>query len=170
MKGIRKKESVTASAVRRITGFSIGPFGGLQWADPGPSDREKVRQFLVFLEDRRVLYNPDELEVRSQVDSSVGRIREECVKSLQSLGERDFATVPIRAIQQACRRFQDESHLQFKHLMTYPRMDEPNAGFFTALGGMRSTIGYQVALLAGHYNLDVGPELAQILPLHAENS
>jgi len=161
---LKQKGAIAADRIRRITGFSIGPFGGLQWAEPGLTDKEKVRRFLIFLEDRRVLYNPDALEVRSQVEESVKQIRETCVGTLQELGEGDFAVVPIRAIQQACRRFQDESHMVFRLLMTCPHMNDPNAGFFTALGAMRATIGYQVALLAGHYDLEVSEQLARILP------
>jgi hypothetical protein len=58
---LRKSGKVTADTARRVTGIS-SPFGGLQWADPGPSDSEVVRQFVVFLEDRRVLYNAADLE------------------------------------------------------------------------------------------------------------
>ena len=60
----KKTERVTAATARRVTGISIGPLGGLQWSDPGPSQRELVRRFLTALEDRRVLYNPMQLEVR----------------------------------------------------------------------------------------------------------
>jgi hypothetical protein len=46
----RKGGKVTAETARRITGIST-PIGGVQWADPGPSETELVRRFLVFLED-----------------------------------------------------------------------------------------------------------------------
>lgn len=161
---LRKSGPVTAEAVRREIGFSIGPYGGVPWVVPTSEDRDKVRKLFLFLEDRRVLYNPDELEVRAQVESSVDQIRQTCLKVLEDLGERDFANVPVRAIQQACRRFQDESQMVFKHFMPYPRMDELNAGFFNALGAMRATIGHQVALLAAYYDLEVSGQLAQILP------
>jgi len=65
----KKGGRVTADTARRVTGIST-PFGGLQWADPGPSDTEIVRRFLLFLEDRRVLYNPMYLEIVSQVEHS----------------------------------------------------------------------------------------------------
>ncbi len=65
----RKGGKVTAETARRITGIST-PFGGISWSDPGPGDGETVRRFLVFLEDRRVLYNAMDLEVISQVHRS----------------------------------------------------------------------------------------------------
>src|SRR4051794_20557658 len=106
----RKGEKVTAETARRITGI-ITPFGGLQWADPGPSERETVRGLLVFLEDRRVLFNPMELEARGQVDHSIHEIRYGCTDVLRELGERAFAVTPIRAIREACRRYHDDGDM-----------------------------------------------------------
>src|ERR1700680_1475395 len=97
----KKGGKVTAAAARRITGISV-PFGGIQWADPGPSDGKIVRDFVLFLEDRRVLYNPMFLEVVSQVEHSVHEIREQCTKTLQALSPGAFAVTPIRAIRDAC--------------------------------------------------------------------
>lgn len=37
-------------------------------------------------------------------------------------------------------------------------------GFFVALGALRATVGQQVAMMAGHYNVDVEGELATIIP------
>ncbi len=160
---IKKSEKVTAEAARRITGIST-PFGGIQWSDLGPSEREHVRRFILFLEDRRVLYNPAILEVRSQVDHSVHEIRRECTEALRQLGERAFATVPIRTIREACRRFHDDSNLEFRLIDSRPHHGE-SAGFFIALGGFRAVVGQQVALLAAHYDLDIEGDLAAVLPL-----
>jgi hypothetical protein len=41
---------------------------------------------------------------------------------------------------------------------------ELDAGFFTALGALRATIGQQLALLAAHYDLDIAGDLADMLP------
>jgi hypothetical protein len=159
---LRKSEKITAETARRITGIST-PFGGVQWADPGPSEREHVRRFILFLEDRRVLYNPDYLEVRSQVDHSIHEIRRECTDALRQAGENAFAAVPIRSIREACRTFHDESNLQFRHIDAAYRHGE-SAGFFVALGGFRAVVGQQVALLAAHYDLDIDGDLASVLP------
>jgi hypothetical protein len=93
----KKSGKVSAAAARRITGIST-PFGGLQWADAGPSDGKIVREFVLFLEDRRVLYNPMYLEVVSQVENSIHEIREQCTKTLQALTPKAFGVIPIRAI------------------------------------------------------------------------
>lgn len=159
---LKKGERVTAETARRITGIST-PLGGIQWTDPGPSERELVRRFMLFLEDRRVLYNPAMLEVRSQVDHSIHEIRRECTEALRQLGEHAFAAVPIRAIREACRRFHDDSNLEFR-LIDFRPHRVVDAGFFVALGEFRATVGQQVALLAAHYDIDVEGDLATVLP------
>lgn len=166
MRGWLKKHSkVTAQTARRITGIS-SPFGGFQWADPGPTDAEIVRQFLVFLEDRRVLYNPTYLEVASQVVHSVHEIREQSTKTLQALPPKTFAVTPIRAIREAGRRFHDDQNEDFRFFddRWRPHHHDATPGFFTALGAFRATVGHQVALLAAHYDLDIEGDLASVLP------
>lgn len=164
-----RRKIVTAEAARRITGVST-PFGGLQWADPGPSDAEVVRHFLVFLEDRRVLYNAMQLEVPFQVESSIHEIREECTHTLQRLGPRAFAVQPIRTIREAGRRFHNDCNEEFRNLNNYwddsmHKRHIAGPGFFTALGAYRATVGFQVALLAAHYDIDVEGDLASVIPV-----
>lgn len=154
---------MTAETARRITGIS-GPFGGIQWADPGPSDHERVRGFLLELEDRRVLYNPDWLEVRHQVDTSIVEIRRVCTEALKTFSPSDFAVLPIRNIRAACRRYLDDSAIEFRHVGLHPHRDEMSAGVFLALGAFRATVGQEVARLASHYDIEIEGDLASVVP------
>jgi hypothetical protein len=79
----KRSGKVTAETARRITGIST-PLGGISWGDPGPGDGETVRRFLLFLEDRRALYNAMNLEVVGEVHRSIHEIREQCTKTLQA--------------------------------------------------------------------------------------
>lgn len=160
---LRRSGKVTAETARRVTGIST-PIGGVQWADPGPSETEIVRRFILFLEDRRVLYNPFQLETESQVEYSIHQIREESTKTLQALPAGAPAATPIRAIRAACRRFQDEEDEEFPHFDAgwHQRLGHP--GFFLALGAFRVAVGHQVAILAGRHNIDIEGDLASILP------
>jgi hypothetical protein len=164
MQGWFKKGSkVTAAAARQITGIS-SPFGGIEWADPGPSDGELVRQFVLFLEDRRVLYNPTYLEVVGQVEHSIHEIREQCTKTLQALPPKAFAVTPIRTIREAARRFHNDQNEDFRFFADRWHSREGSPGFFAALGAFRAIVGQQVALLAAHYDFDVEGDLASALP------
>jgi hypothetical protein len=165
MRSWLRRGKITAETARRITGISL-PFGGLSWADPGPSDAEIVRQFLVFLEDRRALYNPMQLEVAGDVEQSIHQVREQCTRTLQQLGPDAFAVEPLRAIREAGRRFHDDAQEDFPHFdrdWSYRRR-ECGPGFFVALGALRATVGHQVALLAAYYDLNIEGELAGVVP------
>lgn len=166
---LRKAEKVTAKAARRITGIS-GPWGGISWADPGPSDAEIVRRFILFLEDRRVIYNAFNLETISEVEHSIHEIRGECTKTLQALPPKVFAVLPIRAIREAGRRFHDDQRESFRFFDNRWDHRDGSPGFFTALGAFRATVGQQVALLAAHYDIDVEGGLASALPKIDEGS
>lgn len=161
---LKRSTRLTGDTARRLTGISF-PLGGVTWADPGPSQREKIRAFLLALEDRRALYNPTCLEVRGDVDHSIHAIRASCTEALKALGEQDFGVVPIRAIRTACRRFHDDAQEVFPHFGGWPRDPHSDAGFFAALGMLRGTVGQQVAMLVAHYDLTVEGDLATILPL-----
>lgn len=158
----RRSGRMTGETARRITGISV-PLGGVQWADPGPSQRDRVRDYLLMLEDRRALYNPMWLETDNQVINSLHDIRAASTEALRRFDETDFATVPIRAIREACRRFHDDAQVDFPHMGEHSRSGA-NAGFFMALGALRATIGQQVAMIIGHYDLEVEGDLATILP------
>jgi len=160
----RRSGKVTAATARKVTGFST-PLGGLQWSDPGPGEAEIVRRFLVFLEDRRVLYNPFGMEVESDAEHSVHQIREECTKALQALSPDAFAANALRAIRAACRQFHDdqqEDFVNFDHGWRGRGRGSPS--FFMALGAFRAAVGHQVAMLAGHYEIDVEGALAGVMP------
>ncbi|UCI24126.1 DUF6650 family protein [Mesorhizobium sp. B2-8-5] len=110
----RKSSKVTAATARKVTGFST-PLGGIQWSDPGLGESEIVRRFLMFLEDRRVLYNPFDMETEAEVGHPIHQIREEGTKTIQALSADAFAVVPLRAIREAGRRFHDEGHEDYCH-------------------------------------------------------
>jgi hypothetical protein len=48
------------------------------------------------------------------VHHSIHEIRHQCTDVLGKIGERAFATVPIRAIREACRRFHDDENMKFR--------------------------------------------------------
>jgi hypothetical protein len=160
---IKKQTKVTADTARKITGVST-PLGGVQWSDPGPSDGDIARRFIVFLEDRRVLYGAYVLEVPSQVHHSIHEIRAECTRSLQLLGSKAFGTAPIRNIRAACRQFQTNEQEDFHLIAGDLGRHGIGGGFFVALGTFRATVGQQVALLAAYYDIDVEGDLASVLP------
>jgi hypothetical protein len=147
----------------RLTGFST-PVFGVSW-NPAQSDVEAVRRVLSFLEDRRVLYAPDDAEVPSHCVESVLRIREFLTTEIGRGGAPADVTDSLRAMRAACRKFLDSVDLQ--RLDMEDRMLLGSAGwrFNQALGELRGVVGLHVARLATAYGLDVEDPLASTLPL-----
>jgi hypothetical protein len=163
MAGSRRRRLGVPELARRITGFST-PFFGVQWTPPS-AERDTVRGFVTFLEDRRVLFTPYEREVAGQVEQSVHDIRRRCTECLAALPEQSSAVAPLRAIRAACRRFLDESSDNFRNvLVRYFGEFQYEPGFFTALGELRATVGAQIAILAVLYKIELEEELATIIP------
>lgn len=136
---------------QHLTGIQI-PIFGVSWTAPEP-ERKIVRGVLAFLEDRRVLYNPYNIEIEREVSDSVLEIRRELTNALKALPENSPAAPALRAMRAACREYLNQSH-RFPH----------HLGFMLALGQLRAFFGLQVAFLAIEYGLDLEDELAQIVP------
>jgi len=149
---------------KRLTGIST-PVFGLSW-QPSASEQHIVRGLMLFLEDRRVLYHPYQLEVRDWVVQSVLQIREELTRVLQGLEEDSGLIAPCQAMRAACRKFLDATHSP-RHRSFSHHLDED---LFTALGELRAIVGLYVAQLCLKYGLDVEGELASILPASPENA
>ena len=130
--------------------------------DSPEDERQVVRNFLDFLADRRVLFNPHYLEIEDQVVQSIRDIRQEFTEYLKAAAEGSEADSAFRAIRAACRRFLDEPHLDFRHFGGHHLGDRP--GFFTALGEFRAAVGIQIEALSRHYRINLEPELTTILP------
>jgi hypothetical protein len=150
----------------RVKSFSLsllGFGGGLGW-EVNDTELKEVRRLVAFLEDRRVLFNPIDLEIRREVDISVDEIRSRCTELIGVLNEKSPAVLAARAIREACRKFLNQPRL---HVGISTR-DE--AGFFVALGEIRATIGLHVAALAEFYKFEVEKDLASILPQPLKNN
>ncbi|TIM69819.1 MAG: hypothetical protein E5Y52_04485 [Mesorhizobium sp.] len=147
----------------RFKGASALGFG-TSW-DISNAERDEVRKLLAFLEDRRVLYVPQNLEVPGEVERSVQEIRKRCTDALGIVSARSPCLTAIRSIRAACRRFLEEPHSNFRNFepRDYGRF-ENQLGFFTALGELRTRVGIQIAELASSYEIEIEPELATILP------
>jgi hypothetical protein len=147
--------------LQRIAGFA--PTTIIGWKAT-PVDRNAVRAFLAFLEDRRVLFNPFHLEVEYQVKQSIFDIRTECTQAIGRLSDNSPAIAPIKGIRAACRRFLDEPLVTGRHFHQRDFRWPESPEFFTALGDFRATVGALVANLAVLYKLNLAQELASIIP------
>jgi hypothetical protein len=174
---------------RHITGFST-PIFGISW-NPSKSEREIIKQLIVFLEDRRVLYAPFEIEVAPWITKSILKIREEITNKLQQLDTNSKAVGSLRAMRAACRDYLDAIELM-KRLEKRLSEDFTNSSIKslekrlsedftnnsqeetreimdivsdrTQLGYLRVVFGLHIANLCSMYGIDLEGPIIRILP------
>jgi hypothetical protein len=154
-------------AASRLTGISI-PFGGVSW-QPTEPESAGARRVIAFLEDRRVLYEPSEMEVPSHCVHSVIEIRHRLSDELGKLDGSSELAESLRAMRAACRKFLErvgtDGRDGIHHASSWGHQ---NWTFGSALGELRATFGIHVAKIAAAFKLDVEDRLASILPANAD--
>jgi hypothetical protein len=152
----------------RLTGIST-PMGGASW-QPIEMEVSAARRVITFLEDRRVLYAPDELEVPEHCVHSVLEIRHFLSGELGKLGAGSEFASNLRAMRAACRKFLERVGTDGREVVLYANHHGHWASwtFYSALGEMRGTFGVHLAKIAAEFRLDVEDRLAAILPASVE--
>jgi len=158
-----------SEVVSRITGFSV-PIFGAQW-NPSEAECAVARRVLAFLEDRRVLYVPSEMEIPHHCVESVLRIREFLTTELGKLDSEKEISRSLRAMRAACRKFLTTVEADDRRIIQFGGEYGHYASwiFNSAVGELRGVIGIHVAALAASHGLDVEGELASILPAPVDN-
>ncbi len=117
----------------RLTGSS-SPIVGLSWIPPA-DEQDKARRLFVFLEDRRVLFNPFDMEVGNYVTHSILEIRLRLTHDLEDIPKDSLLGQAVTAMRAACRKFLDETQdKRSRHVGLGPL-------FMTCLGELRAIFG-----------------------------
>ena len=123
-----------------------------------------ARRVIAFLEDRRVFYNPYNMEMEYQCVNSILETRKFLTETIGVLSDKSELAAHLRAIRAACRQFVDTMGEP-----GHPRRGRKFHGpfeveFFQALGQLRATAGIHIGAIAVMYGLSVEGSLAEILP------
>ncbi|MGA2385970.1 MAG: DUF6650 family protein [Candidatus Bathyarchaeia archaeon] len=150
--------------IKRITGIST-PIFGVSW-NPDHTERDIARQVIVFLEDRRVLYVPCEMECPDHCVQSVLQMREFLTARIAETPEKTELSNSLRAMRAACRKFLGAVGDPHGEVVRFGFQSGHYASwkFLSAIGELRGIFGVQVAKIAVAYGIDVEKELASILP------
>lgn len=154
-----------SEVARRLTGISC-PLFGITW-DPGVAKVSAARRVLAYLEGRRVLFVPYEVEMPEHCVESILDIRRFLTAELGQLDDKDDDIAPhLRAMRASSRVF----------LNSAAKLEERGGGFrrpFSggqewefnqALGELRGVFGIHVAQLSVKFGIDIEDDLATILP------
>jgi len=157
-KQVKLKGKAIAS---RLTGIST-PIGGISWTPP-VDEKDKAKRLLVFLEDRRALYHPYDMEVGDYVVESILEIRKRLTEDLEEISKSSILGESLTAMRSACRKFLDDNQKRVgrRHWL--------GPHFINSLGELRALFGIHVARLACAYDLEVESELESILPPEPED-
>jgi hypothetical protein len=151
----------------RVTGLQAGGWGA-SWK-PAEADVMRARRVISFLENRRVLYCPTELELPGHCIQSVFDIRRFLDDELQRLPMGREIEATLKALRADCRKFtsrlQDPHHNVLQTAQSHRQLSGYDSWIFgPALGEPRGVFGVHIALVAARFHLDVGAELVSILP------
>ena len=120
----------------RLTGFSI-PIFGISW-QPDVSEVKIAKRVINFLEDRRVLYSPDEMEVPKHCVTSIFEIRRMLTDEIGKLSSKKNLYNDLQLLRAACRKFLDETQNYEKDLGNYTNTSlYIRCIFFSVLGELR---------------------------------
>jgi hypothetical protein len=150
--------------IKRITGIS-SPIFGVSW-NPENTERDFAKQTVTFLEDRRVLYNPSEMEVPHHCVQSVLQIRQFLTPLISKLPEDNDLAKSLKAMRAACRKFLNKVDGRDGDIIRFGSSSGHWASweFNGAVGELRGVFGVHLAKIAVTYGIDVEDDLAKILP------
>jgi hypothetical protein len=139
----------------RLTGVST-PLLGVSW-EYGPSDREAVHDLFVYLETRRALWIPFNLEDHKHVVESILLMRDELTSIQRRLRYGSPASESVRRLRLTCERFLTDTPVQELY-------------FYSNLGELRGIFGAELGRLASDFDIQVREPLVWIVPPIDENS
>ena len=146
----------------RMTGGSVGPFGGAQW-ERKDDDQEIARRVLNLLADRRMLWKDFSAEIEEHCLQSANLARQELGKNLDNPEISSELARRLQLLQRLFRDFVDEvgpAGAEWDRPLR-PMGTDPLS---VALGRLRGLVGVQIGEIAAGYDLDVSEELATIVP------
>ena len=147
---------------KRLTGIST-PIGGISWTPP-VDERDVAKQLLVFLEDRRALFMPYDMEVGLYVVDSILEIRQRLTEDLEQISRSSVLGESISAMRACCRKFLTETQEGPRRMRPWRMEDQ----IWQALGELRAVFGIHIARIACAYDLEIEEQMEPILPAEYE--
>jgi hypothetical protein len=146
---------------KRLTGVSI-PIFGISWTPPVP-DRDIAIKIIYYLEDRRALFYPFDMEVPYHVIESIMQIRSYLTDILQEIDPGSSLIPNIKLMRAACRKYLDDNLITDKRRRHFGPID------VISLGELRGVFGRNLAEICVKYGINIDNDLSGILPVEDIN-
>ena len=135
-----------------LNGFSTS-LGGISW-NKTTSSKEMFTHLLFFLESKRILVNPIELEFKDWCIESVLKIKQQLVSITQELKLKDFDADIIRNMIDACNDYLDTVKPMNLPGIIYKKDDRwEDLSFDRAMKAFRNSFKQEIAKVEKKYRL-----------------
>lgn len=146
---------------KNITGLSC-PVFGIQWNAP-IIEADEARSIIVLLEDKRVLFNPADMEDSNHCTLSILDIRSEITKALQKLPASSNLSNSLKRMRKSCLEFSNKlGHPNFLNFDPPVQVSILERELFK----LREKFGISVAEISVAYGIDIDDGLASIIPFN----
>ena len=100
----------------RLNGISV-PFGGISW-DKDVSEKDRIKHLFFYLESKRILTNPIEMEIASQCVEAVLEIKNMLISITQDVAFSNENIELLRQMINACNKYLDDlNKLELPHII-----------------------------------------------------
>lgn len=150
--------------IKNITGISC-PIFGISW-NPPKSEIQIAKEIIIYLEEKRVLYVPSEMEVPEHCITSVIEIRNFLTNQMMNINQNSPLYNYVSAMRKSCNKFLQKCNFRKQEVIDYGGHWGHWASWYfaSALGEMRGVFGIMILQIASSYGLSVENDLASIIP------
>lgn len=137
----------------KVTGLST-PFGGISW-EYTEAEKKGVEELFFFLETKRILVNPIEMEIKQWCIKSAIEIKEKITELYSKYNFSNHATDCMRSMVNACNDFLDKlgDVKGIGILYKNGNGDWADSTFSSAMKHFRKIFRDNINLLSAAYNL-----------------
>lgn len=142
----------------RLNGFST-PFGGLSW-DKNLCEKDRILFLFTYLESKRILYNPAEMENKKWCIASVLDIKSSLVQITRDLKFSIEALDIINDMIDACNYYLDSvNDIESNSIIYKNGTSVPELSFYHAMNRFRENMKSAIRKFEQMYNIKFRKEL-----------
>ncbi|WP_035316950.1 DUF6650 family protein [Clostridium sp. MSTE9] len=143
----------------KITGIDT-PFGGVSW-EFTETDKSGIQELFFFLEAKRLLVNPIEMEIKSWCEQSAIEIKNKLTQLLSQYSFNAETIETMRHMVNACNTFLDDLNKVSEQGIIYKNSngDWANANFSIAMKKFRNIFREKISWLSDKYQIEFVKEI-----------
>ena len=145
----------------KITGVSV-PFGGVSWEYTEP-EKKYIQDLFFYLESKRVLTNPMDMEIKAWCEQSAIEIRNTLDSVLSKADYHQDTINCIRSMMNACNVFLDDMRKVDITGIIYKNNhgDWEHSGYSAAMKKFRKVFRDNIQFLSSAYGLEFPKEIPE---------